>query len=105
MKILIADDSRVMRQIVIRTLRQAGYDSHEVVEADGDAARGRREKGAQEAVRVLAAHERRERCRRSGGRFGRRGGEPVRHAPLMVAERWAASRGRSRSLTPWGGAA
>ncbi|TNM69369.1 response regulator [Streptomyces sp. NP160] len=34
MKILIADDSRVMRQIVIRTLRQAGYDSHEVVEAE-----------------------------------------------------------------------
>ena len=34
MKILVADDSRVMRQIVIRTLRQAGYDSHEVVEAE-----------------------------------------------------------------------
>jgi two-component system chemotaxis response regulator CheY len=33
MKILIADDSRVMRQIVTRTLRQAGYDSHELVEA------------------------------------------------------------------------
>ncbi len=33
MKILIADDSRVMRQIVIRTLRQAGYDGHDVVEA------------------------------------------------------------------------
>jgi two-component system chemotaxis response regulator CheY len=33
-KILVADDSRVMRQIVIRTLRQAGYDSHEVVEAE-----------------------------------------------------------------------
>lgn len=33
MKILIADDSRVMRQIVIRTLRQAGYDHHDVVEA------------------------------------------------------------------------
>ena len=26
MKVLVADDSRVMRQIVIRTLRQAGYD-------------------------------------------------------------------------------
>jgi two-component system chemotaxis response regulator CheY len=25
MKVLIADDSRVMRQIVVRTLRQAGY--------------------------------------------------------------------------------
>jgi two-component system chemotaxis response regulator CheY len=33
-KILVADDSRVMRQIVIRTLRQAGYDGHEVVEAE-----------------------------------------------------------------------
>ena len=34
MKILIADDSRVMRQIVIRTLRQAGFDDHDVVEAE-----------------------------------------------------------------------
>jgi two-component system chemotaxis response regulator CheY len=33
MKILIADDSRVMRQIVTRTLRQAGYGDHELVEA------------------------------------------------------------------------
>ena len=33
MKILVADDSRVMRQIVIRTLRQAGYDGVDVVEA------------------------------------------------------------------------
>ncbi len=33
MKILIADDSRVMRRIVIRTLRQAGYDDHDIVEA------------------------------------------------------------------------
>ncbi|GAA1794871.1 response regulator [Planosporangium flavigriseum] len=39
MKILIADDSRVMRQIVTRTLRQAGYDGHELVEAaDGQEA-------------------------------------------------------------------
>ena len=37
MKFLIADDSRVMRQIVIRTLRQAGYDEVDVVEAvDGE---------------------------------------------------------------------
>lgn len=35
MKILVADDSRVMRQIIVRTLRQAGYDGHEVIEADG----------------------------------------------------------------------
>lgn len=33
MKLVVADDSRVMRQIVIRTLRQAGYDGHEIVEA------------------------------------------------------------------------
>jgi two-component system, chemotaxis family, chemotaxis protein CheY len=39
-KILVADDSRVMRQIVIRTLRQAGFDGHEVIEAaDGKQAR------------------------------------------------------------------
>lgn len=37
MKILIADDSRVMRQIVIRTLRQAGYDGHDLVEAGNGA--------------------------------------------------------------------
>ena len=34
MKILVADDSKVMRQIVIRTLRQAGYGGHEIVEAE-----------------------------------------------------------------------
>jgi two-component system, chemotaxis family, chemotaxis protein CheY len=28
------DDSRVMRQIVIRTLRQAGYEDHDIVEAE-----------------------------------------------------------------------
>ena len=33
MKVIIADDSRVMRQIVLRTLRQAGFDDHEYVEA------------------------------------------------------------------------
>ena len=33
MKILIVDDSRVMRQIVTRTLRQAGFEGHELVEA------------------------------------------------------------------------
>ncbi|GGQ42349.1 response regulator [Couchioplanes azureus] len=37
MKILIADDSRVMRQIVTRTLRQAGFDGHELVEASDGA--------------------------------------------------------------------
>ena len=34
MKILIADDSRVMRQIVTRTLRQAGFGDHDLVEAE-----------------------------------------------------------------------
>jgi two-component system chemotaxis response regulator CheY len=32
-KILVTDDSRVMRQIVIRTLRQAGYDDHDIIQA------------------------------------------------------------------------
>jgi two-component system chemotaxis response regulator CheY len=34
MKIIVADDSRVMRQIVIRTLRQAGHGGHDIVEAE-----------------------------------------------------------------------
>ena len=33
MKILIVDDSKVMRSIVKRTLRQAGFGNHDVVEA------------------------------------------------------------------------
>lgn len=33
MKILITDDSAVMRKIVIRTIRQAGLGKHEIVEA------------------------------------------------------------------------
>jgi two-component system chemotaxis response regulator CheY len=38
-KILIADDSRVMRQIVTRTLRQAGFGDHDLIEAaDGEQA-------------------------------------------------------------------
>ena len=39
MKILIVDDSSTMRKIVMRTLRQAGYDGAEVVEA-GDGVEG-----------------------------------------------------------------
>lgn len=38
MNVLVADDSRVMRQIVIRTLRQAGYDWDVVEAPDGAAA-------------------------------------------------------------------
>ena len=33
MKVLVVDDSKVMRQIVIRTLRQAGFDDLDIVEA------------------------------------------------------------------------
>ena len=35
MFVIVADDSRVMRQIVIRTLRQAGYDWEIIEAADG----------------------------------------------------------------------
>jgi two-component system chemotaxis response regulator CheY len=34
MKILVVDDSRAMRMIVVRTLRQAGFGGHEVLEAE-----------------------------------------------------------------------
>ncbi len=34
MKILIVDDSKVMRSIVRRSLRQCGYGKHDVVEAE-----------------------------------------------------------------------
>jgi two-component system, chemotaxis family, chemotaxis protein CheY len=37
MKILIVDDSAAMRMIVRRTLRQAGFDGHEISEADDGA--------------------------------------------------------------------
>jgi two-component system chemotaxis response regulator CheY len=33
MKILVADDSKAMRLIVTRTLRQAGFGGHDIVEA------------------------------------------------------------------------
>ncbi|MDX1697968.1 MAG: response regulator [Thiohalobacterales bacterium] len=39
MKILIVDDSRAMRLIVMKTLREAGYDGHDLSEAE-DGARG-----------------------------------------------------------------
>ena len=34
MKILVVDDSRAMRMIVTRTLRQAGFTGHEIIEAE-----------------------------------------------------------------------
>jgi two-component system, chemotaxis family, chemotaxis protein CheY len=33
-KILIADDSKAMRMIVIRTMRQAGLEGHQILEAE-----------------------------------------------------------------------
>ena len=33
MKILIVDDSNAMRMIIIRTLKQAGFSGHEIIEA------------------------------------------------------------------------
>lgn len=37
MKILIVDDSKAMRMIVKRTLRQAGFGEHDIVEAEDGA--------------------------------------------------------------------
>ena len=37
MKILIADDSKAMRMIVIRTMRQAGLEGHKLIEAENGA--------------------------------------------------------------------
>jgi two-component system chemotaxis response regulator CheY len=34
MKILVVDDSRAMRRIVARAIRQAGFEGHEIVEAE-----------------------------------------------------------------------
>jgi two-component system chemotaxis response regulator CheY len=45
MKILIVDDSKAMRMIIARTLKQAGFDSHEVVQASNGA----------EALEVIAS--------------------------------------------------
>lgn len=37
MKILVVDDSKAMRMIVIRTFRQAGMEDHEFIEAENGA--------------------------------------------------------------------
>lgn len=51
MKVLIADDSRVMRQIVLRTLRQAGFADHDYLEAvDGADALAKIEQQAPDLV-------------------------------------------------------
>jgi len=46
MKIVVADDSRAMRMIVVRTLRQAGLGGHEVLEAEN----------GREALELVAAN-------------------------------------------------
>ncbi len=46
MKIVVADDSRAMRMIVVRTLRQAGLGGHEVIEAEN----------GREALELVAQH-------------------------------------------------
>ena len=45
MRIVVADDSRAMRMIVVRTLRQAGFGGH-VIEAEN----------GREALELVAAH-------------------------------------------------
>jgi two-component system chemotaxis response regulator CheY len=52
-KILVTDDSRVMRQIVIRTLRQAGFDDHEIIQA-GDGREALQMVGAEKPDLVLS---------------------------------------------------
>lgn len=37
MKILVVDDSKAMRMIVVRTLRQANYGGHQILEANNGA--------------------------------------------------------------------
>ena len=47
MKIVVVDDSRAMRMIVVRTLRQAGFGGHDVVEAES----------GHEALRLVVTEE------------------------------------------------
>jgi two-component system chemotaxis response regulator CheY len=47
MKIVVADDSRAMRMIVVRTLRQAGFGGHEVIEAEN----------GREALELVGEHD------------------------------------------------
>ena len=51
MKILVVDDSKAMRMIVIRTLKQAGFGGHTIIEAsDGAEALQKIEQDAPELV-------------------------------------------------------
>ena len=47
MKILVVEDSRAMRMIIVRTLRQAGFGGHDVIEADD----------GREALRLVVTEE------------------------------------------------
>jgi two-component system, chemotaxis family, chemotaxis protein CheY len=53
MKILVTDDSKTMRMIVVRTLRQAGYDGLEIHEAE-DGAQGLELAGSLEPDLILS---------------------------------------------------
>ena len=47
MKVAVVDDSRAMRMIIVRTLRQAGFGGHDVLEAEN----------GREALALVTAHE------------------------------------------------
>ncbi len=53
MSILVVDDSPIMRKLVIRSIRQAGYGDHEVVEA-GDGADALAKVGEQQPKVILS---------------------------------------------------
>ena len=82
MKILIADDSRVMRQIVIRTLRPAGFDGHDLIEA-ADGRRTIRSSGY--ALNLLRGH------------IGRPGERP----DTLEHQSWFAQLAMRAALQPW----
>lgn len=53
MRILVVDDSKAMRMIVMRTLRQAGYGAHTIVEASS--AKGALDSIHQDAPQLILA--------------------------------------------------